>query len=229
MDAANQGQRLLTATMPELDDCWNRIGVSGDGTCKVLVQHIHCRNCPVYAQAGLRLLDRPLAVGYRRESSQHVAQAKQRARPANTSVVVFRLGAEWLALDTRVFQEVAERRPVHSLPHRRQGVTLGLVNVRGELLICVSLGRLLRLPDGPSRFGIGTRLAVVRADAGPFAFPVDEVAGTHRFNRADLQQPPATLAKSTRSFCSGLFFWQGRTVGFLDWETLLFNLNRSLS
>ena len=63
------------------------------------------------------------------------------------AVLLFRLQAEWLALPAQVFQEVAERRPVHSLPHRRQGIVLGLVNVRGELLLCVSLARLLRRND----------------------------------------------------------------------------------
>jgi chemotaxis-related protein WspD len=30
-----------------LDDCWNRIGVRGDGSCRELEQHIHCHNCSV--------------------------------------------------------------------------------------------------------------------------------------------------------------------------------------
>src|SRR2546422_1979826 len=41
----------------------------------------------------------------------------------------------------RSIAEVAERRVIHSLPHRRTGIVLGVVNVRGELLVCVSLGR----------------------------------------------------------------------------------------
>src|SRR5438445_8021579 len=63
--------------------------------------------------------------------------------PARTSAVIFRIHSEWLALPTEAFQEVAERRRIHSLPHRRNGVVLGLVNIRGELLICVDLGRVL--------------------------------------------------------------------------------------
>ena len=33
------------------DACWRRIGVAGDRTCPELAQHVHCRNCPVYAGA----------------------------------------------------------------------------------------------------------------------------------------------------------------------------------
>ena len=99
------------------------------------------------------MLDRPLLPEYRREWTEHFAQPKQLAAPARASALVFRINAEWLALPTQAFQEVAERRPVHSLPHRRQGIVLGLVNIRGELLICVSLGHLLgleRTPLGPN-------------------------------------------------------------------------------
>jgi len=35
--------------------CWRRIGVSGDRSCPELAQHVHCRNCPVYAGAAQRL------------------------------------------------------------------------------------------------------------------------------------------------------------------------------
>ena len=85
---------------------------------------------------------------------EHFAQPKQLAAPAKASALLFRINAEWLALPTQAFQEVAEHRLVHSLPHRRQGIVLGLVNIRGELLICVSLGHLLgleRTPPGQAR------------------------------------------------------------------------------
>jgi chemotaxis-related protein WspD len=186
----------------------------------------------VYARAGALLLNRPTPAGYRRNWAAHFAGAKQRAKVANTSATLFRLGLEWLALDTVLFQEVAEHRPMHSLPHRRLGVVLGLVNVRGELLLCVSLGRLLELehelPRERPRQGY-RRLLVVSADTNHFAFPVDEVYGVHRFNREELEEPPATVARAARSFTRGVFRWRQHTVGYLDSEALFLNLHRSLS
>ena len=41
-----------------IDDCWNRIGIHGDKSCPLLIDHIHCRNCAVYSAAATRLLDR---------------------------------------------------------------------------------------------------------------------------------------------------------------------------
>src|SRR5262245_55358447 len=131
----------LLETAP-IHDCWNSIGVEGNGTCRELVKFIHCRNCPVYSAAGRQLLDRPLPVEYQHEQAEHYAQQKKFFQPARLSVVLFRIAGEWLALPTQAFQEVAERRAMHTLPHRRRGLALGLVNIRGELLICASLARL---------------------------------------------------------------------------------------
>ena len=180
----------------------------------------------------VQLLDRPLLPQCRREWTEHFAQPKKLAAPARTSALVFRINAEWLALPTQAFQEVAERRPVHSLPHRRQGIVLGLVNIRGELLICVSLGHLLgleRTPSGQTRRRTYDRLLVANWDGNRLVFPADEVRGIHRFQMSELKEPPATLAKSNLSYTQGLLPWQGRTVGFLDADLLFSSLNRSLT
>ena len=39
----------LAVWIAAIDDCWNRIGVRGDGSCPELKQYVHCRNCPVYS------------------------------------------------------------------------------------------------------------------------------------------------------------------------------------
>ncbi|WZB76062.1 hypothetical protein WJ972_09265 [Achromobacter insuavis] len=46
------------ASLAEVDDCWNRIGSRGDKRCERLPEYVHCRNCPVYAGAAKRILDR---------------------------------------------------------------------------------------------------------------------------------------------------------------------------
>jgi len=216
----------------EICDCWNKIGVQGDATCPELRKLVHCRNCPVHSNAALQLLDRPLLPHCRREWTEHFAQPKKNATPATGSALVFRIKAEWLALPTQAFQEVAEHRPVHSLPHRQQNTVLGLVNIRGELLICVSLGRLLgleRTPSGHTPRQVHEWLLVANWHGNRLVFPVDEVRGIHRFQRSELKEPPAILAKSNRSYTQGLLPWQGRTVGFLDADHLFSSLNRSLT
>jgi chemotaxis-related protein WspD len=168
---------------------------------------------------------------YRRAWAEHFGQERKSTGPAKASALLFRVNAEWLALPAHLFQEVAERRRVHSLPHRRQGPVLGLVNVRGELLICVSLGHVLgldRVPPRKMQRTIYDRLLVAKWNEHSFVFPADEVRGIHRFQALELREPPSTLANSKLSHTRGVFSWQGRTVGLLDAELLFSSLNRSL-
>lgn len=213
-------------------DCWNQIGVEGNATCRELATFIHCRNCPVYSAAGLQLLDRPLPPDYRRERAEHYARQKTISRPARLSVVVFRIAGEWFALPASAFQEVAEHRAMHTLPHRRRGLALGLVNVRGELLVCASAGRLLGLE--PPAQGLGTpqpmrRLLVTSWEGQRVVFPVEEVQGIVRFHKDEMRESPATVAQSSLTYTLGVFTWQERLVGLLDAAAFFTALNQNLA
>lgn len=230
MDPAASLQHSETTEL--IHPCWNDIGVYGNGTCSELQQFVHCRNCPVHSRAGAQLLNRSLPANYRQEWTQHFAREKSLGSPGRISALIFRIGAEWLALPTQAFQEVAEQRPIHSLPHRRQGIVLGLTNIRGELVICVSLGRLLGVEKGATRQKarmLYDRLLVANWDGQRLAFPVDEVKGIERFEPQQLKLPPATIAQAGQTYSSGLLQWQEQSVGFLDAELLFSTLNRSLS
>ena len=215
-----------------VDDCWSRIGVTGDGSCPELEKHFHCRNCPVYAAAGAQLLERSLSHDYRREWALHFARPKSALAPGAISVVLFRVGTEWLALPTSSFVEVAELRKVHSIPHRRKGTLLGLVNVRGELVVCLSLAKVLGLKHAAKADGERTvyeRLLVASWESQRVVFPVDEVHGVHRFDPDQLREPPATLSKSGTSYTKGVLPWQGRLTICLDAELLFPALSESIA
>lgn len=227
-------------------DCWNTIGVSGNGSCRELPRFTHCRNCPVYSAAAAQLLDRPAPAELRREWTEHYAREKKLTTPTRASLVLFRLGNEWLALPTLAFQEVAEQRTIHTLPHRRHGLVLGLVNMRGELLICASLGRLLELEPPASarelsraphrhpgsavaRPKVTERLLVTRWHGQRLVFPVDEVHGIQRVPQDELRPPPATVARANVGFMRSIFQWETRTVGVLDADDLFATVNRQLA
>jgi chemotaxis-related protein WspD len=214
--------------------CWKLIGVWGDGKCPELPRHIHCRNCETYADAAARLLDREPPRGYFEEWTARIAQPRQPGLAGTKSIVIFALGGEWMALPTTVFQEVAELRPIHSLPHRSDGIIKGLVNIRGELLICVSLRDFLSLgtvatPARHSQRAVYERLLVVAWQGERLVFAVDEVTAGQRYHPDALQPLPSTLALATGRYSIGLLPWRDRNVGVLD-EALLFpSLNRHLA
>ena len=216
----------------ELFECWKQIGVEGDGSCRELRELLHCRNCPVYSKAALLLLDRKLPAEYREERTNYFAQKRKLASGNKISALIFRIGPEWLSLPTETIQEVAEHRTVHSIPHRRHGILLGVVNVRGELLLCVSVGRLLGLDHGASSEKLRTfydRLLVVSWDGKRLAFPANEVRGIHRFGPDELAHPPSTVTRAALTFTRGILSWRERLVGLLDPDLLFSTLNRSLS
>ncbi len=225
--AANPAGAIIT-------DCWNTIGVHGDGSCPQLEKHIHCRNCPVYAAAASVLLDRDLPPHYVEEWTHQFSQDRSVAQPDTESMVVFRMGGEWLGLPTSVFSEFVDMRPIHSLPHRRNGVLRGLANVRGELVVCVSLGKVLGIEDQdktkkPRQRTIYSRLAVIHDKGNRVVFPVDEVDGIHNFHAGELTEVPATVAKATATYTKAMLPWKDKAIGCLDAQLLFYTINRSLA
>lgn len=210
----------------QIDDCWSRIGVRGDKTCPELPGHSHCRNCPTYSMAATALLDRDVAPPSTSGLTSPFSQLLPTEDVETESVLVFRVGTEWFALPTALLEEIVEIRTIHSLPHRRNPAVMGLVNVRGELVVCLSIAQLL---VGEGTAAPQGRLVVARHANGQMAFPVDEVQHTHHHCPSELKPVPATIARSASSFTRGLLSWQGKTVGRLD-EHLLFDaLNRSMA
>jgi chemotaxis-related protein WspD len=104
-----------------IDDCWNRIGVRGNGSCPELERHVHCRNCPVHTAVAGALLDVPLPSDYRRFWAEHLAQPSRVVCSDTQAVLVFRIGAEWLALPASRCRQVVEMRPIHTLPSTNAG------------------------------------------------------------------------------------------------------------
>ncbi|HSH96595.1 MAG TPA: chemotaxis protein CheW [Roseimicrobium sp.] len=224
----------IPTTGRRVNDCWNIEGVWGNGECPELVRHVHCRNCPVFSSSAARLLDGELPEDYVNDWTGHIRQKKQDLRQEAKSVVVFRVGAEWLALPTSVFREVAGMRPVHSLPHRRNRIVRGIANIRGELLLCISLGDLLgtemREPAPDSKEGDASgRLMVVGHTTGRLVFPVEEIHGVMRYTPDEVRDRPATLGGNAAAFTTSVLSWEKRTIGLLDVEKLVQTINRSLS
>jgi len=228
----------MSATDPaaeqRLDDCWNRIGVwsKQQANCPQLEQVVHCRNCERYSAAGRQVLDRPASDDYRREWTERFAEPRAVEHEDAQSVLLFRLGDEWLALQSACIDEITPLRSIHSLPRTEGTLIKGLVNIRGELKLCVSLGVLLQLEkareDYVSDREIHERMISVTWNEQSFVFPASEVHGIHRYSERELEASPATVSKSKSSFTAGIVKWQDRHVGVLDTELLFYALSKGL-
>jgi chemotaxis-related protein WspD len=215
----------------DLDDCWNRIGVRGDHSCPELAAVIHCHNCPVFARAGRQLFDRPPPPECLDEWTERVARREGEDSCDVLALIVFRVGPEWLAFDVHTMVEVAEPRPFHRIPHRRGRALRGLVNVRGELQLCVALCDLLGIeapesaPDRPRQTGW---LLLTEHDGQRWALAVDEVAGVVRVPGAAVGNVPATVGGAPSSAARGVFLGDDRRVGYLDTDRLFDMIHRCL-
>ena len=209
--------------------CWREIGIAGDQSCELLSRYVHCRNCPQYSNLGRTLFDREMPDDYRREISEELAAATTPPTADTVSVVVFRIGLEWFALRTIVFHEIAVSQKTYIVPFRSRGVLAGMVNVNGELLLCVSLQAALGLPAGEkAELGGKPRLCVVGTGRERFAFSTNEVLGVRRVSRASLRTVPVTLAKSPSAQTVWCFELEGRNVGLIDEKKFFNSLDRSL-
>jgi chemotaxis-related protein WspD len=219
---------------PQVTDCWNRIGVRGDRSCPELTTWGHCYNCPVFAAAGRHFLDAPCPTGYLEEWTDRLSAPVEGTAADLESVLIFRLGEEWLALPVNTLVEVTAVRPVRRVPFRR-GLLAGLVSIRGELHLCVRLGDLLGLSAAPAQAdaapagpGPAARLLVVRRDADRWVFLVDEVDQVQRFPARELMRMPATLARAASRLSRGVVHWQGRAIGILNEERLFGTLRAKI-
>jgi chemotaxis-related protein WspD len=211
-----------------VNDCWNRIGVRGDHSCPELTHHIHCRNCAVYRASARALLDKSTTEEHSSFWTRHHSQPLQPVESATRSVTIFRVGSERFAISTVLCVEVTGPRPIHGLPHRSGGAVLGLANIHGELVVCVSVSALLSLQAATPPQTAG-RLLVTRWHDGPIAFPVDEVASVQKFAAQHFKPLPATVAHAKVRCSSSVLSYGGHTLGVLDEELLGQAIRRHLA
>jgi chemotaxis-related protein WspD len=226
-----------------LNDCWNRIGVFGDRSCPELLGCVHCRNCPVYSAAGRSLLERLPPDDYLQEWTTVLAETKRGSENStlsadgsvvrsdqSLSVMIFRLARELFALPVGVFLEVSSPFGVHSVPGRSNQLFLGLVNVRGEIMLAASLTNLLglTLEQGSGQQPAG-RMAVAGTPEGKWVFPIDEIYGIYLFHRDDVKPAPVVISHADHAYTSGVFQWQNRSVALLDPDRIFSVLTAEIS
>lgn len=218
----------------QIDDCWNKIGVWRKTTtrCEKLQKVIHCYNCEVYSDAGRSLLDRERPVNYNHEWAEVIARESIGKATDLTSVIIFRLGAEWLALPVPMVREITLLRNIMEIPHNHNRKLRGMVNLRGELVICMSLGYLLGV-DKPEENNDETdhlicRLIMIREGSGHVVFPVSEIQGITRYLPEDLNKAPDTISNRKLKLINGIIEWQGHHVCCIDENAMMEEIENNI-
>ncbi len=198
-----------------------------------------------------QLLDRAVPIDYLQELTTEIAERgsafgtkSHRSSEEILSLIVFRLGAERFAISVRSLQEVTQPGVIHAVPHRSNHLFLGLVSIRGEILLCASLHQFLGIEPASDDRARSQRMLVVAADdmaglqRGSFeaaqstnrkwVFSVDEVHGIYRFGLSEIKESPVVVAKASTAYTQGILDWNAEKVSYLDADRLFDTLDRRL-
>jgi chemotaxis-related protein WspD len=208
--------------------CWRTIGVYGDHSCKRLHEFVHCRNCPVFAGAAREALNRPNPSEVLGEERRMSVSGNERRKEARQSALVFKLGNELLGLDTQLMTEVAGDKPARRVAHRAGGLIEGLVNIRGELQLCLSLHGILGIEPQSPVSGDRSRLMVTRHDNQTWVFRVAHVRGVSSFSASQLQAPPKRLTQQLSLHVRGVVRLDGYVVSVLSSDSLFDAFQRAV-
>lgn len=215
--------------------CWNSIGVWGNEVprCPRLDEFIHCQNCDVFHTASLVAYERALPDDYRLEWTEVLAGSKEMVVSDTKSVIVFRIGDEWVAIAAGLCKEISRMMKVHRLPHNKSQILRGVVNNGGEIRICFSLGSLLGIAKASQIFSeefhaVYARMIVMEVAGRRYVFPVSEIKGLHHYRESELGPLPNTVLASSASYMNGVIKLGDKSIGCLDEILLTSQLERSV-
>lgn len=185
-------------------------------------------------KAATRLLEIQADPAYLNEWLAILAKPNEEFEEVNEEpIVIFRLNGEWLALSAYEFKEIIPCKKIHAIPHRSNKTILGLVNIRGQLRLCVSMHHLLGVSESsaasssPQSQERLPRMVCIHKGEQKWVFPADEVYGIYRLNLEQKYNVPITVSKSTANYLEGMFELQDKIVGLINKEVLFESLLRS--
>jgi len=154
------------------------------------------------------------------EWTEQFSLPKETDSEATESLIVFRIADEWLAIRTICFIEAIDNKFIHFVPNRTNNYLLGLVNVNGELLMCISLSAFLNLPSviplNESKSKVYKSLLVMERNGESYVFPVDENYGVVKINISALKDAAATITKSSLTVTNFTFDLNEESVNLID-------------
>ena len=113
----------------------------------------------------------------------------------------FKIGNEEYAIPVMEVQEVIKPQMVTPIPLAQEQIR-GLINLRGQIVTCVSLRRLFDQDDDLSKDHMNI---IVRGADGLFSLVVDEVTDIIDIKLEDLERSPDTINPSLKKYVDKIY------------------------
>lgn len=215
------------------EKCWENIGSAGTGICELLDEYNHCKNCPIYAQGGRRLFEREVSHDMISEWTSIISSPKEIEASNKISIVIFRIADEFIGINTNIFQEAIVDKVVHYVPFRTNHYFHGLINVNGELLMCVSLASFFNLAtvnyeNNSSRNKLFKNLLIIKDKYLRFAFPVDEFFGVFSVSKDIFKSPPLMITKADFSSSDSIIEIKNKKIAIINEKKLFSIIDKKL-
>jgi len=115
--------------------------------------------------------------------------------------VVFDLGGITFGVDVHSVLTIIKRLPVCPVPHSPSYLS-GLINLRGQIIPVMDLGKRISLPDRPE--SDENRIVVVEREKRLFGFSVDYVRSVEEIEVAQIKEPSRMITRVKEEYLSGI-------------------------
>lgn len=183
----------------------------------------------------LRLLDKPVSAADLAAGARDAAMPADTRARGNAGVLLFRLDEETFGISAKSLRRITTHTNPTPIPHRTSGVLRGICNIRGELILCTDLRRLLGLPKGDTAGTLdpgsadARRMVVIGPADAPWVFEVDSLIGVERIDTTALLPPPMTVEHALGACVAGLAEIDGVRITVLDADRVLSGFKAGMS
>lgn len=133
----------------------------------------------------------------------------------------FYLGKYFYGIDVAKVQEVVSYKVMTAVP-LAPSVIVGLINLRGQILVSVDLRRRLNLPERTHEQWEKSTIIVVRTNtAGVICLVVDEIGGVMEVPESIFERPPEMISGVARELITGSYKLKDRLLLVLDVEKVV--------
>ncbi|HOB19503.1 MAG TPA: chemotaxis protein CheW [Candidatus Atribacteria bacterium] len=131
--------------------------------------------------------------------------------------VIFKLNEEYYAANVSYIVSIEKYMPVTRVPMARKS-TLGIINLRGEVITIVDVKSILGIPDKQAS---GSRIMITEISNSKIGMVVDSVVEVAEFTSSMMQDNVMVFQGKNREAITGVAYVNDKYVMVLDMESLL--------